>query len=263
MACRPMDQTAANPQRADAANPPDPLARMASALQAWEAFGRLLPHELGSPLLLIEAYATLLVEAEAEPLSSKGRHYVERIRSAAAHLRGLGSALLVMAPLSRHPMRWERVDVSSLAWQVIDSLRERDRLRQVEVSIEPGMSARGDADLLRMLLGNLLANAWKYSAPRRVARIAVQTVETEAGRAFRVADDGVGFDMQNAARLFTPFGRLHGPAEFEGNGLGLAMARAIVERHSGTIWADSLEGQGARFYFRLGAAPDPPARGLP
>lgn len=254
-----MDHTPAVPPRPDSADTPDPLARLESALLAWEAFGRFLPHELGSPLLLIEAYATLLIDAEAKSLSPKARHYVERIRSAAAHLRGLGSALLAMAPLSRHPMRWERVDLSSLAWQVIDGLRERDRLRQVEATVEPGMSVTGDAQLLRMLLGNLLGNAWKYSARRRVARIAVQTVETDAGRAVRVADDGVGFDMEHAARLFTPFGRLHGLGEFEGNGLGLAMARAIVERHAGTIWAESVEGQGASFYFRLGSAPKPPA----
>jgi len=250
-----MNHSPENQPRPDAAEPSDQPARMESALRAWETFGHFLPHELGSPLLLMEAYSTLLLEDEAESLSPNGRRYAERIRAAAAHLRGLGTALLVMAPLSRYAMRWERVDLSSLAWQVIDSLRERDRTRQVETSVEPGMSVTGDPDLLRVLLGNLIANAWKYSGPRRVARIAIQTVDTELGRAVRVSDDGVGFDMQHAERLFTPFGRLHGAAEFDGNGLGLAMAHAIVERHSGRIWADSVEGQVARFYFLLGPGP--------
>lgn len=258
-----MDHSPANQPRPDAADPSDPLARMETALRAWETFGRFLPHELGSPLLLIEAYSTLLLDEESASLSPKGRRYAERIRAASAHLRGLGTALLVMAPLSRHPMRWERVDLSSLAWQVIDSLRERDRTRQVETSVEPGMSVTGDPDLLRVLLGNLVANAWKYSAPRRVARIAIQTVETDLGRAVRVSDDGVGFDMQHATRLFTPFGRLHGAAEFDGNGLGLAMAHAIVERHSGRIWADSVEGQLTRFYFLLGPGPHAAALARP
>ncbi|NNU42011.1 sensor histidine kinase [Ramlibacter montanisoli] len=258
-----MNHSPENQPRPDAADASDQLARMESALRAWETFGHFLPHELGSPLLLMEAYSTLLLEDEAESLSPSGRKYVERIRAAAAHLRGLGTALLVMAPLSRYSMRWERVDLSSLAWQVIDSLRERDRKRQVETSVEPGMSVTGDPDLLRVLLGNLLANAWKYSAPRTVARIAIQTVETELGRAVRVSDDGVGFDMQHAERLFTPFGRLHGAAEFDGNGLGLAMAHAIVERHSGRIWADSVEGQVARFYFLLGSGPHAAAGARP
>lgn len=258
-----MNHSPENQPRPDAAEPSDQPARMESALRAWETFGHFLPHELGSPLLLMEAYSTLLLEDEAESLSPNGRRYAERIRAAAAHLRGLGTALLVMAPLSRYAMRWERVDLSSLAWQVIDSLRERDRTRQVETSVEPGMSVTGDPDLLRVLLGNLIANAWKYSAPRSVARIAIQTVDTEPGRAVRVSDDGVGFDMQHAERLFTPFGRLHGAAEFDGNGLGLAMAHAIVERHSGRIWADSVEGQVARFYFLLGPGPHAAAGARP
>jgi light-regulated signal transduction histidine kinase (bacteriophytochrome) len=222
-------------------------------------FGRSLPHELGTPLLLLEAYCTVLQDTEVAALSPRGRKYLERMRSAAAHLRSLGTAVLAMAPLSTQPMRWQRVDLSWLAWQVIDVLRDSDRGRKVETSVEPGMSATGDPDLLRTLLTNLIANAWKFSGPRPVAHITIQTVDTEHGRAICVADDGVGFDMQHVARLFTPFGRIHGPAEFAGSGLGLCIAHAVVERHSGRVWAHSVEGQGARFYFWLGAGPHPGA----
>lgn len=257
-----MDHPHDNPPPEDAGDPQHELPRLRAALQAWEAFARSLPHELGAPLLLLEAYSTVLLDTEAQALSPRGRKYVERMRNAAAHLRSVGTAALLLAPMSTQAMRWQRVDLSSLAWQVIDVLRERDKARKVETSVEPGMSVTGDPDLLRALLGNLIGNAWKFSAPRAVARIVVQTVEAEHGRAVCVADDGVGFDMLQAGRLFTPFGRLHGLAEFEGSALGLWIARSVVERHSGRIWAESVEGEGARFYFALGASPQvlPPAR---
>lgn len=232
------------------------LQQMRSALAAWELFGRALDHELGAPLLVIEAYANLL-EAEANGISPRSRKYLERLRSVATHLRSLGMAVLRMAPVPAQPIRWERVDLSALAWQAIDVLRAEDPSRKVDIGVEPGMSAKGDPDLLRSLLANLLANAWKFTAARPVAEIDIRTVDTQYGLALRVCDNGTGFDMQHAGRLFTPFGRLPGPLDSMGAGLGLATALRIVERHSGMLWADAREGEGARFYFVLGAAPAP------
>jgi signal transduction histidine kinase len=228
------------------------LAHLRAALRDWEAFARSIPHELKAPLGIVEAFAAIVYEREGAMLSERGREQVQRIRATAAHARSLGEALLVLAPLSLQPMRWETVDLSALAWQFIDVMRSVDKHRTVEVTVQPGMAASGDPDLLRALVGNLLGNAWKFTTPRAVARIEFRSVTQGGASAFCIADNGVGFDMQYAHKLFAPFERLHGPAEFGGNGIGLAIAHRVVQRHRGRIWVEAREAEGARFFFSLG-----------
>jgi signal transduction histidine kinase len=161
-------------------------------------------------------------------------------------------ALLSLAQLSARPLAREPVELSALAGSILDELRQGSPERAVELHVEPGLSAEGDPLLLRALLENLLGNAWKYSARGDCTRIRFEQQQSQGGqRIFVVADEGVGFDMQGAERLFNAFQRLHGASEFPGTGVGLASVRRIVRRHGGEVWAESQPGQGARFYFTL------------
>jgi len=230
------------------------IAQLESALRDWEAFARAIPHELKSPMAIIEGFAAVLDARESSTLSARGRHHLETIRRTAAHAKSLSEALLVLAPMSMQAMRREHVDLSGMAGAIVDLLRAGDDTRTVEVTIQPGMHTFGDPDLLRSLMSNLLGNAWKFTSQQPVARIEFRGVATGVHQTFCVSDNGVGFDMARAGELFTPLVRLHGPAEFGGSGLGLAIARRVVHRHAGRIWVDASEGEGARFFFSLGEA---------
>jgi light-regulated signal transduction histidine kinase (bacteriophytochrome) len=238
---------------AGAQEQPLPAGELRAALASWELFGRALPHELGAPLAVIDAFAALLQEREAQALTPRGRLWLDRVRAAALHAKSLADAMLVLAPVSLQAMDRVPVDLSALAAQIIDLERDAAPQRQAQVTIEPGLQALGDPHLLRTLLANLLGNAWKYSSTRPQSRIAFGRVHAADGEpAFCVSDNGVGFDMEHAARLFQPFERLHTRSEFEGVGLGLCLARRVVERHGGRIWVEAAPQQGTRVFFRLG-----------
>lgn len=228
------------------------IAQLESALRDWEAFARAIPHELKAPMAIIEGFATVLHARQHSVLSASGLHDLETIRRTAAHAKSLSEALLVLAPMSTQAMRRESVDLSGIAWTVIDLLRAGNDTRTVEITIQSGMHAIGDPDLLRALVGNLLGNAWKFTSKQPVARIEFRQIVTGAQEAFCVSDNGVGFDMAQARKLFTPLVRLHRPGEFEGSGLGLTIAHSVVQRHAGRIWAEASEGAGAKFFFSLG-----------
>ena len=158
---------------------------------------------------------------------------------------------------SRASLRWEAVDLGALASAVVGELQEHEPGRRVQVDIAPGLRAQGDPDLLRLALENLLANAWKFTARQEQAVIAIGQVPGADGRpVFFVRDNGVGFDMAYAGKLFGAFQRLYAAHEFPGTGLGLANVQRIVVRHGGRIWAESAAGAGATFHFTLGARPD-------
>ncbi|WP_049763816.1 sensor histidine kinase [Polaromonas naphthalenivorans] len=163
-------------------------------------------------------------------------------------------SLMALARVSRSEVAPVAVNLSALARQAERECREREAARQVQVSVEDGLMAQGDAGLLRIVLQNLVGNAWKYSAKRQLALIEVGS-QTEAGgqTVYFVKDNGAGFDMAYAHKLFAPFERLHPASEFAGTGIGLATAQKIISRHGGRIWAGSMPGQGAAFYFTLGA----------
>ena len=215
------------------------------------AFSYTISHDLRAPIRVVEGFSRILKEDYGTALDRVGRDHIDRVMAAAARMNHMIDALLSLSRLSSQPLVRQPVDLSQLAGYVVDELRRSAPERQVSVHIAPGMVAQGDPTLLRMALENLLANAWKYSA--KVAQAVVRfEPELQDGRpGFVVSDNGAGFDMRFADRLFGVFQRLHSSSDFQGTGIGLASVRRIVRRHGGEIWADSAVGEGARFHFRL------------
>jgi len=178
---------------------------------------------------------------------------LDRVRANARHMAQLIEGLLTLSRLTRDEMRIEEVDLGELASSVLAELARAEPQRVVETSIAPGLLARGDPRLLRIVLENLLSNAWKFTGARAGARIEVGAEQRRGeARTFFVRDDGAGFDMAYAEKLFHPFERLHGQSEFPGTGIGLATAARIVQRHGGRIRAEGAIGRGAIFRFTLG-----------
>ncbi|HLY67882.1 MAG TPA: ATP-binding protein, partial [Chloroflexota bacterium] len=159
--------------------------------------------------------------------------------------------LLSLSRVTRAQMERKRVDLSALATSIVDALHEAHPERVVNASIAAGLTARGDQHLLRVLLENLLGNAWKFTANLAAAQIEFGSLDAEGDLAYYVRDDGAGFDMAYQEKLFKPFQRLHSPAEFEGTGIGLATVQRIVQRHGGRVWAEAEVDRGAAFYFTL------------
>jgi light-regulated signal transduction histidine kinase (bacteriophytochrome) len=213
-----------------------------------ERFAYSVSHDLRAPLRAIDGFSRLLGERYAGALDDEGRDYVARVRNAASRMGSLIEALLKMARLGRGGIHPVALDVGRMAADIVGELRANEPGREVEVSIAPNLRAVGDASLVRNLLENLLGNAWKFTRDSRPARI---EVGREPGGAFYVRDNGAGFPAEYADKLFRPFQRLHSQEEFAGEGVGLASVRRIVERHGGTIRADSVQGQGATFAFTL------------
>jgi PAS domain S-box-containing protein len=220
--------------------------------QELETFSYSVSHDLRAPLRGIDGFTQALEEDCGERLDEVGRQHLKRIRAAACRMGLLIDALVHLSRVSRTELRMGAVDLSALARSVAGELRERDPQRKVECTIAEGAKARGDATLLRAVLENLLGNAWKFTGRRENARIEFG-VETSAGwPVYSVLDNGAGFDMKNAGKLFGPFQRLHGADEFPGTGIGLATVQRIVRRHSGRVWAESAPGRGTVIHFTLG-----------
>jgi signal transduction histidine kinase len=218
-----------------------------------EAFSYSVSHDLRAPLRTIDGFSQILLEDYADRLDEEGEDYLGRVRAASQHMDNLIDDLLDLSRVSRGPLRRETVDLSALAMGIIDELRRSQPEREVEFVIEEGIVAFADANLLAVALENLLGNAWKFTFKQPHARIEFGSVPHEGGtRAYFVRDDGAGFDMAYADKLFGAFQRLHGSEEFEGTGIGLATVQRIVRRHGGRVWAEGEVGQGATFFFTLG-----------
>jgi light-regulated signal transduction histidine kinase (bacteriophytochrome) len=229
--------------------------RLASANRELEAFTASVSHDLRSPLTTIAGQAGLLELALGHSATEDQRRRLQRIQGSVKQMSELIDALLVLSRISRHTLRREIVDVSTLIETVIADLRQRDPLRQIDFKVQPGMSVHGDRRLISDLFANVIANAWKFTSKVTDARVDIgQTVEGSMSTLF-IRDNGAGFDMAYASKLFKPFQRLHSPAEFEGSGVGLATVARIVDRHGGKVWADARPNQGAVFYFTLPTLP--------
>lgn len=227
-----------------------------------EAFSYSVSHDLRNPLLSIEGFSRLLLKKYGTVLDAEGKDYLERVRTGAQRMGELIEALLGLARVTRHPLQQEPVDLSAQAGTIVNDLRQRDTQREAEVAIQDGLVVQGDAQLLRILLENLLGNAWKFTVNRRPARIEVGRLSGEEGAAvYFVRDNGVGFDMAEADQLFGMFQRLHGADQFPGTGIGLATVQRIVERHGGRVWAEGVIESGATICFTLGPAGDGPKPG--
>lgn len=217
-----------------------------------EGFGYSVSHDLRTPVRTIEGFSRILLEEHAARLDDEGRRLLMRTNAAAVRMHQLIDDLLLLAQVSRREMSRRTVDVSAQAESIVGELREASPERRTEVRIAPGMVADADPNLLRIALHNLLGNAWKYTRRRQPGRIAV-AIELVGGEpALCVSDDGAGFDMAYADRLFRPFQRLHSNDEFEGTGIGLAIVERIVRRHGGTIRAEAAPERGAQFVLTLG-----------
>lgn len=222
-----------------------------------EAFSYAVSHDLRAPLRVVEGFTRILKEDYGRVLDRIGNDHLERVLGAAARMNGMIDALLAQAKLSRQPMARQPVNLSQLAAFVIDDLRKESPDRPVDVEIAPGMQVEGDPVLLRVVLDNLLGNAWKYSSKKARARIEFKRELNHGQWVYAVRDNGVGFDMRYADRLFGMFQRLHSANDYQGTGVGLASVRRIVHRHGGQIWAESQVDQGTAFFFTLGAASGP------
>jgi PAS domain S-box-containing protein len=219
-----------------------------------EAFAHSVAHDLRSPLAAINCFAQMLQETDARTISPRGAGFLSRIRRAATQMDDMTEGLLELARLGRTTLRLRPVDLSALALQAFESLRAQAPQRKVDVVVAPGLRACGDAVLLTQLLANLVGNAWKFSERRDSARIEVGSSGAVADQTvFFVRDNGTGFDMAYAQRLFEPFRRLHSSADYEGNGIGLATVHKIVSLHQGRVWAEAAPEQGAAFFFTLPA----------
>jgi len=218
-----------------------------------EAFSYSVSHDLRTPLRAIDGFSQLLLRQHGALLPPEGQGLLERVRESAQRMGHLIESLLSLSRIGRRELAPRDVDLSALAAQVLDELAAAEPGRRVERAIQPGLVARGDPDLLRILLDNLLGNAWKFTAGKPKARIEVG----REGEAFVVRDNGAGFDLAHAGRLFEPFQRLHGDTEFQGTGIGLAIVARIVQRHHGRVWAEARPGKGATFRFTLDAARRP------
>lgn len=220
-----------------------------------KAFSYSVSHDLRAPLNTIDGFMHLLVRAEGERLGDKGKHYLSRIRRATAEMVELIDGLLALAQVSRSEMQRRDVDLSALAHELLHKCQERDPQRHATLQVEAGLHAQGDPLLLNTVLQNLLENAWKFTSKRELAQITFGCRLMAQGEpVFFVHDNGAGFDMAAANKLFTTFERLHTPKDFAGTGVGLSIVKRVVERHGGRVWAESQVDAGATFFFTLPAA---------
>lgn len=227
-------------------------AELEEANKELDAFSYTVSHDLRTPLSIIDGFSQALLENYAATLDARGRDYLQRICGATQRMADLIDALLGLSHVTRAELVWEVVDVSALARAIATDLQRCEPTRQAEFVIADGVVAHGDARLLGVVLENLFSNAWKFTARQPQARIEFGSLpQREGSLVFFVRDNGVGFDMVHADKLFRAFQRLHGRTEYPGTGVGLATVQRIIQRHGGRIWAEGAVGQGATFYFTL------------
>jgi two-component system NtrC family sensor kinase len=220
-----------------------------------EAFSYSVSHDLRAPLRSIDGFSKLLLDDHAGQLDAKGQDYLQLVRESAQRMGELIDDLLLLSRVGRADLSRDPIDLSGIAGGVAEGLRKKDPDREVKWCIEGQLLVEADSGLMRVVFDNLLGNAWKFTAKVSAARIEVRTEQQEGVTVFFVRDNGAGFNMDYAEKLFSPFQRLHTESEFAGTGIGLATVHRIIDRHGGRIWADSAVDHGATFYFTI-----PPAR---
>jgi signal transduction histidine kinase len=240
----------------------DRTAQLQAANEELEAFCSSVSHDLRGPLRAIDGFSQALMEDFPADIPEEGQRYLSRIRSSTQRMGQLIEDLLSLSRVSRQALAKIPVDVGDISRQVVAELQQREPNRKIEVSIWEGMQAEADPRLLRAALENLIANAWKFSGKAENPRIEIGMLRGLGQPVFFVRDNGAGFDMAYADKLFGAFQRLHSMSDFPGTGIGLATVHRIIHRHGGRIWADARVGKGAVFYFTLafdGAAGPAPA----
>jgi PAS domain S-box-containing protein len=218
-----------------------------------ESFSYSVSHDLYAPLRYINGFSQALLEDYANHIDDVGKDYLQRIHNSAQDMKRQIDALLTLSKVTRGVINRKVVDLSAIAYTVVSKYQDYDAQRKVDINIEPGITGWGDARLLEILLDNLIGNAWKYTNNTDNAHIDFGVIEKDGKTIYHVRDNGVGFDMKHADRLFGAFQRLHKDSEFEGAGIGLATVARIIRCHGGQVWADAKIDKGATFYFTLGA----------
>jgi light-regulated signal transduction histidine kinase (bacteriophytochrome) len=218
-----------------------------------EAFSYSVSHDLRAPLRAVEGFASILLrDYPGKQLDEQAAHYMTRMQAACQRMGQLIEGLLVLSRIIRQDLNRQRVNLTAIASEVLAELSSRDPHRVVECRVESGLFANADARLMNVAISNLLTNAWKFTNRTNQGRIAMGSQPDGVDTVYFIRDNGAGFDMAYAEKLFKPFQRLHSANEFEGSGIGLATVQRIIRRHGGRIWAEGSPGQGATFYFTVG-----------
>lgn len=228
-----------------------------AANRELETFNYSVAHDLRAPLRSIDGFSHVLLQDYGATLDAEGQSHLQRVRNAAQHMGRLIDSLLALSHVSRASIHSERVDLSELARAAAEQLKASQPDRVVEFVIGDGLTEKGDSALLGAAIENLLSNAWKFTRNQPTARIEFGSTPQGGRSAYFVRDNGAGFDMTYASKLFGVFQRLHAPSEFEGTGIGLATVQRIMHRHGGRVWAEGKVGEGACFHFTLGDRADP------
>ncbi len=230
----------------------DSTRQLEATTRELEAFGSSLSHDLRAPLRSIEGFSWLLLQPPyTEQLDSTGQDYLQRVHRASLRLAQMIEELLQLVRLARNGVKFERVDLSGMAQEILAGLQAAAPARRAEIAVQADIAVTGDARLLRLVLENLLGNAWKFTGRNDLANIFFGRAADGGVAAICVRDNGAGFEQKYAGRLFRAFQRLHGETEFEGAGIGLAKAQRAIHAHGGRIWARGQRGAGAAFYFTL------------
>lgn len=226
-------------------------AALEAANRELEAFNYSVAHDLRAPLRAIDSFSQLLTERHSQQLDSEALGYLNRVRGATTRMSQLIDALLALAQVGRGQLQPINMDFTHLVQSVAGEIAAAHADRNVAITIAPKMRAYGDPRLIRIVVANILENAWKFTGQRQRAFVEVGPCQNTAQPTFYVRDNGAGFDPAQASRLFGAFQRLHADREFPGTGIGLAIVQRVIARHGGSVWAESLPDQGATFYFTL------------
>jgi PAS domain S-box-containing protein len=228
------------------------IAELEASNKELEAFSYSVSHDLRAPLRSMEGFSSALLEDYADKLDEQGKQYLKHVQEASDLMGRLIDDLLKLSRVTRSEMTREEVDLTEMAQKILLELQKNEPNRKVKLDVSRDITAYGDRNLLRLALENLLGNAWKFSSKTDAPKIEMGFTSYDGKRAYFIRDNGVGFDMVYADKLFQPFQRLHKAPEFPGTGIGLATVQRIIRRHGGEVWAESKVGEGATFYFTLG-----------
>jgi light-regulated signal transduction histidine kinase (bacteriophytochrome) len=225
--------------------------QLQAANKELEAFAYSVSHDLRTPLRGIDGFSQILLEEYQDKLDENGKNYLHRVRSASQRLAHLIDDMLHLSHIGREEMNIGQVNLSEIAHNIANELTEDHPERDVNFIIQEGIKVQGDGHLLRIVLENLLGNAWKFTSKHAHARIEFGAEQQDEKTIYFVRDDGAGFDMNYAGKIFGAFQRLHTDTEFPGTGIGLTTVQRVIQRHGGKIWAEGEVEKGATFYFTI------------
>lgn len=216
-----------------------------------ESFSYSVSHDLRAPLRSIDGFSQALLEDYENQLDDLGQHYLIRLRTASQTMGELIDNMLILSRVTRHDIQQQTVNMSDIAESIAENLRQQDKARNVTFEFQDELKIQGDAHLIKIMLDNLIGNAWKYSSKTAQAKIEFGKIRQKGEDVYYIKDNGSGFDMKYASKLFVAFQRLHSAIDYAGSGVGLATVYRIVNRHNGRIWAEAAPDKGATFYFTL------------